>query len=390
LHGILPPVEAPVEVTFDSAVAGRNGVKLGLAEYGMWADRRIIDLFGIEHPILLSPMANAGTSELAIAVSEAGGLGALPCGMLAPNEIRRSLEIIQQRTSRPINLNFFCHPTPPYDAARDARWRHRLARFYAELGIDPTANRPPPPIPPFDGDTCTIVETFKPKVVSSGLPAQSLLARVKASGACVISSATTVAEARWLEENGADAVIAQGYEAGGHRAMFLDQEVATQVGALALIPQIADAVRIPVIAAGGIADGRGIAAALVLGASAVQIGTAYLLCPESGFKPIQRETLRRARDDSTALTNVFTGRPARAVANRFARELGFIDTEAPAYPLPSADFAALRMKAEAEGLADFAYVLFGQSAALARDIPAGELTKTLAADALKKLHSASK
>lgn len=357
----------------------------------MWPDRRVIDLFGIEHPVLLSPMANAGTAELAIAVSEAGGLGALPCGMLAPEPIRRSIHIVRQRTSRPVNLNFFCHPEPSYDAARDARWRHRLARFYEELGIDPSGNRPPPPVPSFGEDGCAIVEEFRPKVVSFhfGLPAQRLLLRVKAAGAVVISSATTVAEAVWLEDHGADAVIAQGYEAGGHRAMFLDKEIATQVGALALIPQIADAVKIPVIAAGGIADGRGIAAALILGASAVQIGTAYLRCPEAGFTPLQREILRGARDDSTALANVFTGRPARAVANRFARELGFIDSEAPAYPLPSSDFALLRSKAESEGLVDFAYVLFGQSAPLARDIPAGELTKTLAADALQRLRNVS-
>ena len=358
----------------------------------MWPDRRVLDLLGIEHPILLSPMANAGTVELAIAVGEAGGLGALPCGMIGHEQIRNILDIVRQRMSRSINLNFFCHPQPSYDAAKDARWRHRLARFYAELAIDPKASTAPAPVPPFDEEACALVEEYRPKVVSFhfGLPDRNLLARVKAADARVISTATTVAEARWLEDHGCDAVIAQGYEAGGHRGMFLEEEIATQVGALALIPQVADAVSIPVIAAGGIADGRGIAAALVLGASAVQIGTAYLLCPESGFKPIQRETLRQARDDSTALANVFTGRPARAVANRFARELGFIDSEAPAYPLPSGDFAPLRSKAEADGLADFAYVLFGQSAALARDVPASELTKALAAEALERLRSAAR
>ena len=246
---------------------------------------------------------------------------------------------------------------------------------------------PPPPPPPFDETACALVEEFAPKVVSFhfGLPEQRLLARVKAAGAVVVSSATTVAEARWLEDNGCDAIVAQGYEAGGHRGMFLDDDIATQVGAFSLIPQVVDAVRIPVIAAGGIADGRGIAAALVLGAAAVQIGTAYLLSPESGLKPIQLEAVRSSRDDSTALINVFTGKPARGKVNRFARELGLMDPEAPAYPLPVANLAPLRSKAEADGLADFAYALFGQSAALAKAIPAGELTRALAADALQRL-----
>lgn len=353
----------------------------------VWTDRRVIDLLGVEHPILLSPMANAGTIELAIAVAEAGGLGALPCSALSAEQIRSSLEIFRQRTARPINVNFFCHAPPVYDAARDARWRYRLARFYAELGIDPTVKPPPAPPPPFDEAQCEVVEEFQPKVVSFhfGLPEERLLGRVKSSGAIVISSATTVSEARWLEDHGCDAVIAQGYEAGGHRGMFLDDEIATQVGALSLIPQVADAVNIPVIAAGGIADGRGIAAALVLGASAVQIGTAYLRCPESSLKAIQLEMVRAGRDDSTALINVFTGKPARGKVNRFARELGLIDPEVPHYPLPVANLAPLRSKAEAEGLEDFAYILFGQSAALARDMPALDLTKALAADALRRL-----
>jgi len=335
-------------------------------------------------------MAHAGTAELAIAVAEAGGLGALPCSALSGEQIRSNLEIIRQRTPRPLNVNFFCHPPPTYDAARDARWRARIARYYAELDIDPNVAPPTPP-PPFDESTCALIEEFRPKVVSFhfGLPGQRLLERVKAAGATVISSATTVAEARWLEDHGCDAIIAQGYEAGGHRGMFLDDEIATQVGAISLIPQVVDAVQVPVIAAGGIADGRGIAAALMLGASAVQIGTAYLLCPECGLKPIQRETVRAGHDDSTALINVFTGKPARGKFNRLARELGPIDSEVPDYPFPALALAPLRMKAEAESLAEFAYVLFGQSAALARDIPAGDLTKALAADALRRLSGRS-
>jgi len=353
----------------------------------MWPDRRVLDLFGIEHPILLSPMANASTLELAIAVSEAGALGAVPCGTLTPQQIRDTLNIARQRTSRPMNVNFFCHAQPLYDAGKDARWRARLSRYYDELGIEPPGGAPPEPQPPFGEEACAAVEEFKPKVVSFhfGLPEPRLLARVKATGARVIASATTVAEARRLEAEGCDAVVAQGYEAGGHRGMFLSDEIATQIGGLSLIPQIADAVKIPVIAAGGIADGRGIAAALILGASGVQIGTAYLLCPESGFSPIQREILQSAQDDSTALSNVFTGRPARAAVNRFSRELGFIDSEAPAYPYPASAFTPLRLSAEKQGIAGFEYVLFGQSAPLSRAIPAAELTKALATDALRRL-----
>ena len=354
----------------------------------MWSDRRVVDLIGIEHPILLSPMANAGTVELGIAVAEAGGLGSLPCGALSPTQMRKSLQIIRQRTSKPINVNFFCHPSPVYDAARDARWRYRLAKYYEELGIQPDGKQPPAPPPPFDEDSCAVVEEFAPEVVSFhfGLPDRHVLVRVKTAGAVVIASATTVEEARWLEDHGCDAIIAQGYEAGGHRGMFRDSDVATQVGAFSLIPQVVDAVKVPVIAAGGIADGRGIAAALILGASAVQIGTAYLLCPECGLKPVQIEAVRGSRDDSTALINVFTGKPARGKATRLARELGLIDPEVPDYPLPAATLAPLRSKAEAEGLEDFAYALFGQSAPMARAIPAGELTKTLAADALQRLN----
>jgi nitronate monooxygenase len=353
----------------------------------MWTDRRVLDLFGIEHPILLSPMANASSIELAVAVSEAGGLGAIPCAGLTPVQIRAQLQAAAQRTSRPFNVNFFCHKPPVYDAARDARWRARLSRYYEELGLEPLSGAPPEPPPPFDEHACALIEEFKPKVVSFhfGLPEGSLMKRVKSSGALVIASATTVQEARWLEQRGCNAIVAQGYEAGGHRGMFLDEEVATQVGGLSLVPQVADAVRVPVIAAGGIADGRGVAAALVLGAAAAQIGTAYLLTPESGFKPIQRETLRRARDNSTALANVLTGRPARAVVNRLTRELGLIDPEAPAFPQAAWALAPLRKKAEDDGVADFVYALFGQSAAMARDVPAAELTKALAADALARL-----
>lgn len=353
----------------------------------MWPDRRIIDLFGIEHPVLLAPMAGPGTAELAIAVAEAGGLGALPCAMLTPEQIRKDLGVIRQRTAKPINLNFFTHTPPQPDPAREARWKARLAPYYAELGVDPTKPVPAVVRTPFDETGCAIVEEFKPEIVSFhfGLPAPPLLARVRAIGCKVIASATTAAEARWLAERGCDAVIAQGAEAGGHRGMFLSDDVSSQAGTFALVPQVVDAVKVPVIAAGGIADARGIAAAFALGAAAVQIGTAYLFCPEATVPPLHRQALRTARDDGTALTNLFTGRPARGLVNRLMREVGPLSADAPAFPLAGGALAPLKAAAEAKGAADFTALWSGQAAALGRELPAGDLTRQLAREALAKL-----
>jgi nitronate monooxygenase len=234
---------------------------------------------------------------------------------------------------------------------------------------------------------CDLVEEFAPEVVSFhfGLPEQSLLERVRATGAKIISSGTTVEEARWLEGQGCDAIIAQGYEAGGHRGMFLSQDITTQAGTMALVPQVVDAVKVPVIAAGGIADARGIAAAFALGASAVQIGTAYLFCPEAKVSQLHREALRRARDNDTILTNVFTGRPARGIVNRIAREAGPMSDLAPEFPLAACAIAPLRATAEQAGSGDFSPLWSGQAAALAREVPAGELTRELAAETLARL-----
>ena len=262
-----------------------------------WPDRRILDLFGIESPIILAPMAGPGTAELAIAVSETGGLGSLPCAQLSVSEIRKALETIRRRTSRPINLNFFCHKPPAYDRERDIAWRALLKPYYLELGLDPDAPLAAPSRRPFESESCAIVEELRPEVVSFhfGLPAQDLIDRVKATRARVIGSSTTVREARWLEAHGCDAVIAMGLEAGGHRGNFLSDDMARQVGTFALVPQIADAIKVPVIAAGGIADVRGIVAAVVLGASAVQIGTAYLFCPEARVPRQHLEAALRCR-----------------------------------------------------------------------------------------------
>jgi nitronate monooxygenase len=349
----------------------------------MWPDRRLIELFGIEHPIVLAPMAGAMDAELAAEVSAAGGLGSLPCALLTPDALRQQFAKVRARTDKPVNVNFFCHQPPVPNNAREVRWRDRLAPYYRELGIDPSAPVPSSNRAPFDAAFCDIIEELKPQVVSFhfGLPAADLLARVKAAGCRVVSSATTAAEAVWLERRGVDAVIAQGYEAGGHRGMFLTDNLAAQVGTFALVPQVADAVKVPVIAAGGIADARGIAAAFALGAAGVQIGTAYLRSPEAKISVPHRAALRSAADDATVLTNVMTGRPARGIVNRITREVGPVSDLAPEFPLAAGALAPLRAKAEAAGSGDFSPMWSGQAAALGRDLPAGALTKALAAEA---------
>jgi nitronate monooxygenase len=358
----------------------------------MWPDQRILDLFGIELPIIQAPMAGAMGAELVIAVCEAGGLGSLPCAMLAPDQARAELGIIRQRTSRPVNVNFFCHDPPRPDVQREAEWRARLAPYYTELGVDPETTPTTPVLTSFNDPLCQLVEEVRPEVVSFhfGLPEPSLLERVKATGAKVISSATTAAEAEWLEDHGCDAIIAQGLEAGGHRGMFLSGEIATQPGTLALVPQVVDRVKVPVIAAGGIGDPRAIAAAFALGAAAVQIGTAYLFCPESKISASHRARLRSARDDETMLTNVFTGRPARCLPNRLPSELGPIAVAVPDFPLAAKAIAPLRATAEARGSGDFSPLLAGQAAALGRERPAADLTRELAAGALQRLGSLSR
>jgi nitronate monooxygenase len=349
----------------------------------MWPDRRLIDLFGIEHPILLAPMAGAMDADLATAVSAAGGLGSLPCAMLTPAGLRDQFAKVRARTDRPVNVNFFCHRPPVISNAREARWRDRLAPYYRELGIDPAAPVPSSNRAPFDAAFCAVIEELRPQVVSFhfGLPAAELVARVRATGCRIICSATTAAEAVALERAGVDAVIAQGYEAGGHRGMFLTDNLAAQPGTLALVPQVVDAVKVPVIAAGGIADARGIAAAFALGAAGVQIGTAYLHCPEAKISPLHRAALKSASDDATVLTNLMTGRPARGIINRLIREVGAINEVAPEFPLAAGALAPLRAKAEAGGSGDFSPLWCGQAVALGRDLPAGELTKALAAGA---------
>ena len=338
------------------------------------------ELLAIELPIVQAPMAGVQGSALAIAVSNAGGLGSLPCAMLTPEAIRKELAVIRAGTPRPYNVNFFAHASPTPDAARESAWRAALAPFYREYGIDAAAIPAGPGRAPFDEEALAILEEFKPAVVSFhfGLPARALLERAKAWGATIFSSATTVAEARWLEDHGADVIIAQGLEAGGHRGMFLTDDLTTQVGTFALLPQVLREVKVPVIAAGGIADAKGVAAALALGAAGVQVGTSYLLCPEATTSGVHRAALRGEGARHTALTNIFTGRPARGIVNRIMREVGPMASAAPAFPLAGSAVAPLRARAESAGSGDFSPLWSGQNAAGCRAVPAGELTRHLA------------
>jgi nitronate monooxygenase len=338
------------------------------------------DLFGISLPVIQAPMAGAQGSALAIAVSNAGGLGSLPCAKLGVEAIRKEQAAIRAHTTKPFNVNFFCHTQPDPDPAREAVWRTVLSPYYAEFGIDPAGIASGPGRMPFNAEAADILDEFRPPVVSFhfGLPPAHLLDRVKAYGSTILSSATTVEEALWLEAHGVDAVIAQGLEAGGHRGMFLTEDVTTQLGSFALLRQVVQEVKVPVIAAGGIADAKGVAAAITLGAAGVQVGTAYLLCPEATISAMHRAALASKAACHTVLTNIFTGRPARGIVNRVIREVGPLNEKAPAFPLATSAIAPLRAKAESLGSGDFSPLWSGQNASGCKAIPAAELTRMLA------------
>jgi len=335
---------------------------------------------GLALPVIQAPMAGAQDHALAAAVSNAGGLGSLPCAMFDAATLRREIVALQAATAGPININFFCHATPVADAARDAAWRAALAPYYREFGVDPVTIASGGGRNPFDAAGADLIEEFRPAVVSFhfGLPEAALLARIKAAGAKVLASATTVDEARWLEERGVDAIIAQGLEAGGHRGHFLSDDLTLQSGTFALLPQIVRAVRTPVVAAGGIADAAGTRAAVALGAALVQVGTAYLRCPEATTTPMHRDALASEAARHTALTRLFTGRPARGIVNRLMRELEAARV-APGFPLATAAIAPLRKAAEARGSGDFSPLWSGQNATGCRAVPAAEITRALAA-----------
>ena len=338
----------------------------------------IADLFGIELPVIQAPMAGVQDHRLAVAVSNAGGLGSLPAALLSLDDLRKELTALREATDRPFNVNFFCHAPPGIDPARDARWRQALARYYAELDVDPATIPSGPGRMPFNQEAAEMVSAFRPAVVSFhfGLPSSDLLSSVRARGAKVISTATTVDEAVWLEQRGVDAIIAQGIEAGGHRGIFLGTDLSTQLETRELVPRIVKAVTVPVIAAGGIGNSATVAAVLGMGAAGVQIGSAYLLCPEATTSAVHRAALRSPAARDTAVTNVFTGRPARGIVNRLVRELGPLTDLAPEFPLASLPLAPLRKKAESRGSGDFSPLWTGTKGA-AREIPAAQLTREL-------------
>jgi nitronate monooxygenase len=340
------------------------------------------ELLGIELPIIQAPMAGFQASAMVVAVSNAGGLGSLPCALLTPEAIRDEMRAIKAQTDRPFNVNFFCHQTPRPNPGREAEWRAALGRYYEGFGIDPETIPSGAVRTSFSGEAADVLSEFKPPVMSFhfGLPPAPLLERIRSWGSKVFSSATTVEEALWLEARGVDAVIAQGVEAGGHRAMFLSDDLTTQVGTFALLPQVVRAVKVPVIAAGGIADARGVAAAMRLGAAGVQVGTTYLLCPEAATSAVHRAALKGEGARHTAITNIFTGRPARSIVNRLMTDIGPMSTVAPAFPLAASAVAPLRAHAESLGSSDFSPLWCGQNSCGCKEVPAAQLTRELAAE----------
>jgi len=351
-----------------------------------WPDERFAELLGSRHPILLAPMAGAGGVELAVAAMAGGAVGALPCALLAAETVRGQVAEVRSRTAGPLNLNFFCHVMP--EGADEDAWHTLLGPYYQAYGLGDHPGEGPLRRP-FDADMCAVIEALRPEIVSFhfGLPDEDLLDRVRHAGCRVLATATTIAEARCLAERRVDAVIAQGFEAGGHAGRFLeDSRPEEQMGLFALLPQVVDAVApVPVIAAGGIADARGIAAAFMLGASAVQLGTAFLLSPESLIGGAHRTALHEAPAERTGFTNLFTGGLARGLPTRLTDELGRVRAEAPPYPLASAALLPIAKAANARGESGFQPMWAGQAARLAPALPAAELVETLARETLALL-----
>ena len=374
----------PVRCHVAARSAAHNKVNRPLVWIRVGRDRkRLEDLIGIEHPVIQAPMAGSATVELAAAVAEAGGLGSLGSATASPEALHEQAGRLRALTDRPFNLNFFCHDSPELSDLDAAGVREDLRPLYEELEL---GSPPEPAIAAiaFDEGRLAALLEITPAVASFhfGLPPDSALAAIREAGSRIIASATSVSEAVHLSDRGVDAVIAQGAEAGGHRGSFLVDGDDGPVGTFALVPQVVDAVDVPVIAAGGIADGRGLAAALMLGAAGVQIGTAFLACPEAATHPLHREALRSARADATTITRAFSGRPARALSNRLT-DLDGLD--AIAFPAQLSISGPLATAAAEQGSSDFLAMWAGQAAPLAREIPAAELVNAIVAEAEEAL-----
>ena len=349
------------------------------------AARSFTARLGLDLPLIQAPMAGVQGAAMAAAVSGAGALGSLPGAAMTPQVLRDAVGELRRAGGLPVNLNFFCHALPAADPAREAAWREALRPYYEELGLSFSAISNGPGRLPFGDEAADAIEALRPEVVSFhfGLPPAPLLERVRRASAQVWGCATTVAEAQWLAAHGVDAIVAQGLEAGGHRGVFLPNgtsfDLGTQLRTLPLLTGILQAVRVPVIAAGGIVDADGVAAALRMGASAVQLGTAFLLCTEATTSAVHRAVLQGEAARHTALTNLFTGRPARGIVNRLMRELGPMNASAPAFPSAVNAVAPLRAAAEQAGRGDFSPLWAGQDVSGCRVVPAAQLVKDLVA-----------
>ncbi|PZQ56039.1 MAG: nitronate monooxygenase [Phenylobacterium zucineum] len=338
-------------------------------------------LDGLEIPILQAPMVGASDGALAIAVSAAGGMGSLAAGALAPEDIGPAVTAVREATAAPFGVNLLMAPKAEPDAATLDEAIERLAPWYRDLGLEPPAI-PNQFAPDFDAQLGALIQAAAPvaSFTFDILRAEQVRA-LQAAGTYVVGTATTAAEARAWAEVGADGICAQGFEAGGHRGHFLGEPEASLVGTLPLVATIRAAVDLPVIAAGGIMDGRGVAAALALGAAAVQMGTAFLLADEATTSAPWRRAVGEAGDDPTRLTRAFTGRYARGVENRFTRRMRAVQDEVPAYPVQNRLTQPLRAAAARADDPEMISLWAGQGAALATQGGAGEMIRRWWAEA---------
>ena len=337
----------------------------------------IHQLLGTKLNIIQAPMAGVQNWELAVAVSNAGCLGSIPCGMLTPEQVVAEIELFSAHSDKPYNLNFFCHEMEPIDQKSLAHWQLLLKNYYNDLGAEkPKSFRGLRY--PFDAEMADRIEPFKPPIISFhfGLPSPELIERIKSWGTVILSSATTIEEGIWLEKHGADIIIAQGVEAGGHRAMFLTTDIKSQMPVVELVNALKSHVSVPIVAAGGIGSKQDIRKLVELGSCGVQLGTAFLLCDEAKTSEVHKAAIK-SHNQITAITNVFTGRPARGIQNKVMTDLGYMTDEAPKFPYASIAMAPLRAEAESQFSGDFTPLWAGTNRRACEEISASDLLKAL-------------